>query len=261
MGSAQDVQTPADTEGIRDLLRKEVSPFDGFPNVPIDILFFDINHDGIPDALVSHRFDTDAGGCHGNDWSLYRFENGEWNQSPFKETNDDNWSNYNSVFARGNDFYTLTEDGQKPKLFLIYFSRCRQLDGEMEFSQDGHEITIDNEGYLKTIPIPALSTNYVPREDEAGYWLETTEMQKKLTPLSIETVHVQRKNEDEKAQPVATAEEENSGTRNEKSEIKKPTVTGTGNEPEQQKETNRLWLYLALALGGLCAVFYFLRKK
>ena len=52
-----------------------------------------------------------------------------------------------------------------------------------------------------------------------------------------------------------------SPNREEKSGIKDPAVTVADNEPEQQKEVNRLWLYLTLSFGVLCAAFYFLRKK
>jgi len=263
IGLAQDAQTPLDEKGICDLLRKELSPLQGFPNAPIDVLFFDINHDGIPDALVSYRFDTDAGGCHGNGWSLFRFENGEWNQSPFKETDDDNWKSYNSVFARGDDFYSLTEDGQKPKLFLVYsyYDRNSLKEGT-EVSQDGYEITIDNEGYLKSIPIPALTTNYFPRYDEENdaFLMETTEMQDKLVPLSIESFYPQKKNEDGKSPPVATAEQEGVAQVSPSNREEKLGIRNEELGIEKQEAPSRLWLYVGV-IFFLSAVFYALRRK
>ncbi|MCL1920798.1 MAG: hypothetical protein FWG50_06925, partial [Kiritimatiellaeota bacterium] len=194
----------ANTEDICDVLRKELKTFKGSGDNPIDVLFFDINHDGLPDALVSERVDKSAGGCHGNLWYLYRFENGEW-QYMFKEDGDPD--SYNSVSARVDGFYSLTEEGQKPKLFLVYEFYARNYPtADTEVHQNGYEIAIDNEGYLKAIPVPELTTNYFPRYDEEldAVWMATTEMQDKLVPLAIETFDPREAQKpDEKKQAVA----------------------------------------------------------
>ena len=50
--------------------------------------------------------------------------------------------------------------------------------------------------------------------------------------------------------------------RNETTDIVKPAVADTYNEPEPPEEKqNRLWLYLALPLGVLGAIAYFMRKN
>ena len=252
---------PADKESICDLLRVKLC--EAQEDCPIDVLFFDLNNDGIPDALVSLRMDTSPGGCHGDIWELYRFENGEWQISPHKAGDDYDPLDY--VHARGDDFFSLTEEGQKPKLFLVYSSWGRNsLAEDTEVTQKGYEITIDNEGYLKAISVPELSTNYFPRYDEKNdaFWLESTEMEEKLVPVPVVTLDPPQKDEVKEALPVATAEADVQD--GEQGETASPSQTKGGgtrdDEAVPQSNRNRLWLYAVIALA-LFAVFYFVRKK
>ena len=192
----QDGQQPLDAEGICDLLRADCRKYQASAssNEPaLNVLFFDINRDGTPDALKSFREDTCGGGCHGNGWSYYLFKDGEWQYGPFREDDDPN-DEYNDVFARGDDFYSLAVEGEKPKLVLIYTSFGRTDDGRRACADHACEVTIDGDGYLKTIPIPELSGTGLIGSDgdenppvEEPPSQETLAMRKRLTFLSIET--------------------------------------------------------------------------
>jgi len=180
---------------------------------------------------------------------LFRFEKGEWNQSPFKETDDDNWSSYNSVFARGDDFYSLAMDGQKPKLVLIYTSHNNEGYGWVQ-DDSACEITIDEDGHLKAIPIPELTTQYLSPHDEGELppfdvlpphlqslvtnipSQASIEMRKLLVPLSIESFD-----------PLAN-------------EAQRPGAAAAHAATPKRNP----WLYLAVLPVILAAVFYALRR-
>ena len=266
----------ANTENNCDLLRKKLSVFERPENDPVDVLFFDINHDGIPDALVSERFDKSFGGNHGNLWYLYRFENGEW-QYKFKKIDED-IDGYNNVYARGDDFYSLTMDGQKPKLVLVYTSHNNEGYGWLQ-DDSAHEITIDEDGYLKAIPIPELTTQYLspyegselPPFDVLPPHLKnivtnipsqaSIEMGKLLVPLSIESFYPQKKNEDGKSPPVATAGKEDVAQVSPSNHEGEEKLGMRNEELGIEKEgANRLWLYAGVVFL-LATAFYFLRKR
>jgi hypothetical protein len=241
--------------------------FEGPDDNPMDVLFFDINRDGILDALVSERWDRSYGGFHGNDWCLYQFKNGEWQQNPLKEINGDNYDRSNEVFAKVDDFYCLTRDGQKPKLVFVFSASRKETDGIM-FYNEACEVTIDSDGYLKTIPIPELSGTVLapyPEDDDSIGTLDVGDEYKALTkllvPLSVESFYPQEKNEGENAQPVATADagigqHASPPNREEKSEIRNGE-----SETTTQKSIHRLWLYVGIVLCVFCTVFFFLRKR
>ena len=286
MGSAQGAQSLLDKEGICDLLRKQLNTFERPENIPIDVLFFDINHDGIPDALLSYREEQRGGGSRGNLWALFQFKNGEWERNPLKETDDDNWSSYNSVFARGDDFYSLTMDGQKPKLVLVFSSSLNEGYGWLH-DNTACEITIDSEGYLKTIPIPELTNeslvphegNELPPFDVLPPHLQSLvtnipsqasiEMRKLLVPLSREVFYLP-KPEDGKSPTVATAGQEGRAQASPPSRANVAAASLPSAEDETQRleavatidtPPNRLWLYLAILPIILATGFYFLRRK
>ena len=258
----------ADTEGIYDLLRKQLNTFERSENVPIDVLFFDINYDGVPDALLSYREEQRSSGRRGNGWDLFRFKNGEWERSPFKKMDDGSFDPSNDVCARGDDFYSLTEDGQKPKLVLVYSWNEKKDNGVMHYDK-AYKITIDDEGYLKTIPIPELTVEglYPYEGDEDAFSFpdfgpEYAMLAKRLVPLSIESFYPQKKNEDGKPPPVATAEQEGVAQVSPSSHEGEEKL-GMRNEElgiGEKKETNHLWLYAGVVFL-LVTAFYFLRKR
>ena len=97
-------------------------------------------------------------------------------------------------------------------------------------------------------PLGSSSGMYEEDDETDGEWFRIDGVSIRELEAAIQNI----------AQGGATVSTPN---REEHSGIKDPAVTATGNEPEQQTEMNRLWLYLALSFGVLCAVFYFLRKK
>ena len=237
----------------------------------IDVLFFDINHDGVPEALVAYIEDTSAGGLHGNDWGYRRFKDGEWQQGPLERYRD-GWFDPNTVYARGDDFYSLREDGKKPKLILIYTS-CSKDNGVTTIGDEASEIILDDKGFLKTIPVPELARQYifdqeVPEDIDSIGSPEGIEMRKKLVLLTTEYFLPQKTSEDKNAPPVITAEAEIKNVVQDETQVlstpsreKQLEKSNEEVEMEEPAKANHAWLYLALALCTVCAILYALWKK
>jgi len=140
-------------EGLHDAMGKD-RMFEDFPETPFfHAVFFEANQDGIPRALVTSKDYIDRMGCT---WYPYYFKDGTWRRSPLTRTDD---PNYYIIGARFSDFYTLTEEGKKPKFVVIYddYRRVHEDDPErfgVLVSREAYQVTIDSEGYLKTIPMP-----------------------------------------------------------------------------------------------------------
>jgi len=103
-----------------------------YPEDPhIMVFLFDVDNDGVPEAFVTYKGDFYNGmGCI---WNVYKYKDGKWR-----------WTQWD-VQAFTCDFYSLTEEGQKPKLVVVCVN--------MEERQVYH-ITSDKEGNLKKIPMP-----------------------------------------------------------------------------------------------------------
>jgi len=261
MNWAQDTQPPPDTKAPYNLLRADLSKRQASSEGPaIDVLFFDINHDGIPEALISARENIYGGGARGNDWILHQFKDGEWQMTPPYKTDDEYpIAPLNCVFARGDDFFSLIRKGENPKLALIYSWESKEDEG-IKYSQDACEITMDAEGFLKTIPIPELTSEYVVVWDDIDNdrWPESPKFEYELVPLQTEAFLSPGENKyrerrqreiDGDLPPVITAEVQD----------------GSGGIPAVATlptagDRRYLWLYVAIALA-LCGVFYFVRKK
>ena len=266
---AQNGTPHPDTESLCDILRtgyREHQASSEGP--PIDVLFFDINGDGIPEALMSFRVSLRVGGCHGNDWLYHHFKDGKWQTGPLKEENE-LWYDPNVIFARGDDFFSLAMDGQKPKLVHIYTSYGWTSKGKGH-TDHASEVSIDSDGYLTTIPIPELSGEYHDGDDgdfpdQEPPSPESLAMEKRLTHLSIETYLPQKKPwEGEYAAFVAKEEAE--GQPAVAREKTPDAVTPTDAQHETQDavpipSSSHRWLYLVLSFGILCATVYFMRKK
>jgi len=269
MNLAQDTQPLSDERGIRDLLWKKLEPLDYSPDTPIDVLFFDINHDGITDALVSYRENQWGGGLHGNDWNLWRYKDGEWQEISYKKLDEYTIDPSSCVYARGDDFYSLTKDGQPQKLILAYSWAGNEFGDDFSKHievQNACEITIDDEGYLKTIPFPELTWRVVDTYDGNGDIViaekidpKALELQKQLVPLDIEW-RFPPKPEDDKSPSVATAEQEGGAQASPPSREGEELEIRKEESGIEKEKANRLWLYAALALL-LSAVFYFVRRK
>ena len=269
--NGMEAQPLPDTRGICDLLKKE---YETVKDTPIDFLFFDIDHDGVVDALVSWRDHRSGTGGVGNGWALYRFENGEWIQSPFKKMDDGSCDPSNDVFGRFDSFHSLTRDGQPPKLICVFKFYSKEFDG-MRIMEYAHEVTIDGEGYLKAIPVPELMMEYdAPYDETKGDYIfpdlgdDYYALKKQLVPLPTETVipnEAQKPDTDTPATAGVSADEDDKAnvslpTPSGKSETKNPAVTNADGKGEEQGSPPNRWPYLAI-LPLILAVFYFLRKK
>ena len=262
---AQHTQPPPNVEELYEYLRERAELAGAAPDTPMDFLFFDLNHDGIPEALGSARVDQQGGGLHGNDWELYLFENGEWDMRSYKPIDEETFDTSNVVYARGDDFFSLIREGEKPKLVLIY-SHSMNMNGGWRFNDDAWEITIDNDGYLKAIPIPELTTEvFVPDDEFVGDTAPPRKTQKldyKLVPLPVVTISPSQKGESPSAVQTlrgayerSMAEATKNASANREAELKMENDQLTIGS-----KINRLWLYAGILLA-ICAVFYFVRRK
>ena len=272
---AQDTQPPPNVEELHDLLLADFNVLEEFPDNPfVWVLFFDIDHDGIPDALATYRgHDYTGSGGGGATWYYYRFKDGKWQTGPLREIEDGVIDPNTTGASLHGGFFSLTREGQKPTL-VACFDDHYKTEGGIDFGLYAHELTIDSNGYLRNTHIPELTAKGFAPYDEHGrdYVLpdlgpEYDALQERLVPLSIKMFHPQEKSEGEKKQPVATTEaggeqdapspngEEQLGVRGDELQIEEKS------DAEGQSKASHFWLYAGIALCVLCAVFYFLRKK
>ena len=111
----------------------------------LSVLLFDIDHDGIPEALVTYRlWNTSGSGYNGWDWAGYKFKNGRW-QEAGGDMIESSWDG----------FRVLTEAGQKPKLLASTISLKKGDDIEDdEVLSAVYHVTLDDAGHFKAIPLP-----------------------------------------------------------------------------------------------------------
>ena len=139
---------------------------DEWPGDPyVGVLFFDIDNDGIPEALVTYRlWDLSGTGYNGWNWTGYVFKDGQWQTAG----GDD-------VSSAWDGFHVLTEEGTKPKLIASTISLKKGDDKEDdEVSSDVFHVTLDREGRFKVIPLPDFT---VKSPDD------------KFEPIPFEAVH------------------------------------------------------------------------
>jgi len=191
---AQKEQSPPDVEQLHDVLLKDFGVLQEYPDDPfVWVLFFDLDHDGIPEAFATYKGDdytgSGGGGCQ---WSFYRFKDGKW-QRGLQKSEDGSASDSATIGAHPwYGLFSLTREGQKPSLVVSSPFRGKEDNG-MTFTEDVSEVTVDNNGYLKVVPIPELSVNYsAPWDDEKwGYvspdlGAEYDALQKRLVSVSAE---------------------------------------------------------------------------
>ena len=125
-------------------------------------VFFKANYDGIPRALVTYPVYMNEHGGHC--WFAYYFKDGRWRSGSARydyAARMDDFNNYiDGVGLRG--FYILTEEGQEPKFIAIDEDGYKDHDyvEKTDFYvawRKLYYITINPEGYLKTMLIPELS--------------------------------------------------------------------------------------------------------
>ena len=76
---AQDVQSPPDVKGLHDVLNSEIVYQEYQDDPLIWIAYFDLDHDGIPEVLATHKsHDYSGSGGGGYVWFFYQFKDGQW---------------------------------------------------------------------------------------------------------------------------------------------------------------------------------------
>jgi len=145
-----------------------------YPETPfLNVLMYDINHDGVQEAIVTHRGGWNCGsGYDGWMWSVYQFTKGRWQRKAEVEAGD---------------FHTLTEEGQKPKLIATWRSWGKEDDG-VSISQGASLITFEDDGVLKVIPFPELTGDWFSRHDGDDKEDDSAEPQLKSPNATLETI-------------------------------------------------------------------------
>ena len=131
-------------------------------------IFFEANQDGIPRALTTYPERMDRMSCL---WFAHYFKDGRWLPSPVRKYEEDGLTFIDPTSyleVRPNEFYILKEQGQKPKFIAIHvrYNRVARKTIEMIITQEAYHITIDPEGYLKTIRMPEFEGEWEFEDDE-----------------------------------------------------------------------------------------------
>ena len=150
----------------------------------LEVVMFDIDHDGVPEALVTYKiWDCSGSGMNVWDWCGLRFKDGEWH---FQFGDDSFGSSWDG-------FHVLTEEGKKPKLIASWNSYGNDGDGR-HFNRHASRVTIDDEGRFKSLPFPEFeftSKTYYDddKEDDEIPALKLKSPNDKLEPVPEGTVH------------------------------------------------------------------------
>ena len=170
-------------------------------------LYLGAGRDGIQRALAKHQDYKDLGG-----WQSYDFKDGKWQEGPqrpyeyfynydFLEIQDGRevrlpgfYMKHTDFFsARSDEFHILRKKGGESKLIVITGGGEDDRYGYHVAWRKAFHITIDAEGYLKTIPIPEFSF------DEMKFNLDDLEQE-----LSLKYPKIKRETEDYKLESVKT---------------------------------------------------------
>jgi len=127
-----------------------------YPENPvIGVLFFDINGDGVEEAIVTYTERMHRDGC---DWDAYVLLQGEWEPVKKKSASRTTGDPISGIYARPDQFFALTDDGNKPlKLVAV--------------DDEGvSRIFIDKDGFLIVKQFPEdqikFRTNHEPLSPE-----------------------------------------------------------------------------------------------
>jgi len=186
--SKVDELTPRMKENLADLAREHSGVLkEPFRSDDPYILAFFFEIDGVQLAFTSSAFDkySDLRG-----WQEYRLVDGKWQSPKVKYSNADMHQvvDDNCVVGFSDEFYILTEDGQKPK--LVVMNLFNRLDGENKTRLRGaRRITLDAEGYLKIIPMPDLEVEAQETYDTSQIEVQLISPKGKIEPIQIETFY------------------------------------------------------------------------
>ena len=156
-------------------------------------LFLETGRDGIPRVIAKLDDYRDQGS-----WDSFDFKDGRWQKGPIRLIDDWRPDPSGYFWCASDGFYMLTEKGQKPKLVAIHVWRRYFGFGIPEdiytTCQEAFYITIDDEGYLKTIPIPEFALTDVDADNEEPSLgpfprVKLKSPNDKLEPVQVETFY------------------------------------------------------------------------
>jgi hypothetical protein len=102
---------------------------------------------------------------NGGPWCDFYFKDGQWQMGA--DVNDPMGSD---IWAHENEFYTLTEEGQEPKILVIHvWRRWVSLELEEAMCQEVYHIVADDNGHLKVIHMPEYTLTDVDVDNEEPY--------------------------------------------------------------------------------------------
>ena len=194
-------------EGLYDEVRRTKSS--DFENPEMYFLFLETGWDGIPRVIAKLDDFRDQGY-----WDSFDFKDGRWQKRPIRLI--DGWRPDPSGYfdCNSDGFYMLTEKGQKPQLVAIHvWQRYADVPTGMATCQEAFYITIDDEGSLKTIPIPEFTLMDVDDDSEEPSLgpfprIKLKSPNDKLEPVQVETFHPKGfENESEEDTPCLTRDE------------------------------------------------------
>jgi len=105
-----------------------------YPDRPtIGVLFFDINGDGVEEAIATYNADMHRDGCL---WEVYALIKDEWIPTKLKT---DHFSSdpYDYIYAHEHEFFTFTEGNKPPQLITV---RDNGKVIKIAFDEDGFRI-------------------------------------------------------------------------------------------------------------------------
>lgn len=137
------------------------------------VLFFDIDFDGIEEAIATDR---EQFGETGYSWNIFQLKNGTWSAAKIRKINETMVDPVSGIFARTEEFYSLALIKKPLGLVVIHKDYDKLIPDGMAKPQ-GFSILIDQEGFVKTEKLESL-------DQLIGY---STEFQK-LQRLGVNTL-------------------------------------------------------------------------
>ena len=131
----------------------------GSPKMPTascaQVLFFDLNNDGVLDALVGYCTEAQRGDGKVYRWTAYQYKDGEWQCG---EDQGDGGIGFITFDNQFHFFHILTTQGQKPK--LIWAAESLPIENYILVGTlTTQQVVINDDGYLRRHPLPGIVEN------------------------------------------------------------------------------------------------------
>jgi len=114
-------------------------------NPMIEVLFFDINGDGVKEAIATSNNATNLEDNRGVKWDILALTKDGWERVKEIDNQESSRSLSGWLFANNFEFFELTEDGKPSQLVVIHDGRRAT------------KIIIDEDGYLSLKRFPSLN--------------------------------------------------------------------------------------------------------